>query len=747
MVHSVTGMGVRILGIRSLIAACVVGVLAVAPGQAFANHTRGVPEQVPAGLSATFTTAHFAIHYDPSTRPPEGSAMSISEYVVAGAADFEESYSKLVAGAGGIPNAGFLGPADDGDGLVDVYLAAPLGSPNFSGGMVHPDQLGRSHLQPSSFIFMSPDMGRRSFRTGAAHEFTHVLQKAYCFVCSDPLVESFANWAAAFAVPDASPRDNNFGADQSPPPWVPLDCINQSWEGIACGGGYWQWLFVDHQVERYSTPLPGALNDTASFVLAYYEEIVRHSGGSALSLLGDTIGLLSGGTSGVRAQYAAFARDIWDRTRWSSPAIGELHDEFGPPASFTIDRSSSGETRSSTSVDHLASRYVHVVNDSGFAPSGPDDRISLTVTRPPEVSDAGAYMRHDAPGAAWSDVALPAPEGGSWTLPADPAVLKELVLPLTNDTTATDDLPFSFGVEFLPGAPMPPANDEKPGALPVSVGETASTETVYAGGRAADEAPGCELSEFDDATRGVWYRFRNGGDGDVRFDASGSDFPAVVALFTSAGRFKDCGLGSVEIESYPGADYDVFVARQAGRSGGGSRALLSVQGPPTLVPRTILYGRPKAFTKRREIRLLFKADPLNAAFECSLDGEEFADCVSPLILPGLDNGRHTVTVRASNLGVRDASPAEVKFKVDRHRPDTRIKLPQEGSHNVRLKFGSTEKRSSFTCSLDGHRFTDCKSRWRPSGLSPGNHTIRVRARDRAGNVDATPAKARFSASG
>lgn len=83
---------------------------------------------------------------------------------------------------------------------------------------------------------------------------------------------------------------------------------------------------------------------------------------------------------------------------------------------------------------------------------------------------------------------------------------------------------------------------------------------------------------------------------------------------------------------------------------------------------------------------------------------------------------------------------------DRTPPRTEmLGQPKRVSHSrsVRFVFASNERRSRFQCSLDGERFRTCKSPQRYRGLQPGPHVFRVRAIDRAGNVDPTPVKRRF----
>jgi hypothetical protein len=61
------------------------------------------------------------------------------------------------------------------------------------------------------------------------------------------------------------------------------------------------------------------------------------------------------------------------------------------------------------------------------------------------------------------------------------------------------------------------------------------------------------------------------------------------------------------------------------------------------------------------------------------------------------------------------------------------------STEASFRFSSSEKGSSFDCSLDGAAFAPCSTPTRYTGLARGEHEFRVRAIDRAGNVDPTPA--------
>lgn len=60
-----------------------------------------------------------------------------------------------------------------------------------------------------------------------------------------------------------------------------------------------------------------------------------------------------------------------------------------------------------------------------------------------------------------------------------------------------------------------------------------------------------------------------------------------------------------------------------------------------------------------------------------------------------------------------------------------------------FRFKASEPRVRFVCAVDGRRPRRCASRWRPPRLDPGRHVVAVSARDRAGNLDRSPARQRF----
>jgi len=112
-------------------------------------------------------------------------------------------------------------------------------------------------------------------------------------------------------------------------------------------------------------------------------------------------------------------------------------------------------------------------------------------------------------------------------------------------------------------------------------------------------------------------------------------------------------------------------------------------------------------------------------------------------------GRDVFRYRASARGARGV-PAVVTVTVlkrgrliDRRPPNTRIRSGPSGttlSPTARFLFTSTERRSRFECKLDKQRWSRCRTPKTYTNLEGGRHTFSVRAVDRAGNVDLSPAR-------
>jgi hypothetical protein len=85
--------------------------------------------------------------------------------------------------------------------------------------------------------------------------------------------------------------------------------------------------------------------------------------------------------------------------------------------------------------------------------------------------------------------------------------------------------------------------------------------------------------------------------------------------------------------------------------------------------------------------------------------------------------------------------------VDNAPPETTLDSGISGhvtSTSASFSFSSPESGVTFECKLDAQAFSACSSPKEYTGLSDGTHNFSVRARDAAGNVDASPVSTQWS---
>jgi hypothetical protein len=144
----------------------------------------------------------------------------------------------------------------------------------------------------------------------------------------------------------------------------------------------------------------------------------------------------------------------------------------------------------------------------------------------------------------------------------------------------------------------------------------------------------------------------------------------------------------------------------------------------------------------------FSADEYGSTFECRLDDDGFAPCGSPLTTGPLPDGPHSFEARATNPdGVSDLTPAARGFTLDTVVPGTSLDSgpPALSSDSTpTFSFSSDDQTATFECRLDSAKYLPCGSPLPAGPLSDGLHSFQVRARDAAGNVDASPGEASFT---
>ena len=159
-------------------------------------------------------------------------------------------------------------------------------------------------------------------------------------------------------------------------------------------------------------------------------------------------------------------------------------------------------------------------------------------------------------------------------------------------------------------------------------------------------------------------------------------------------------------------------------------------------PETTLTAAPDKFSRIGVSTFRFTSDDPSATFECSIDGDTALACQSPYART-LGDGPHTFSVRAiDHAGNRDHTPAEHVWTIDTVPPDTTItSAPPAADNSAMVSFGfrSNEPSTTFECSLDGGAYAACASGATFGPIGDGAHSFAVRARDRASNVDSSPA--------
>jgi Bacterial Ig domain/RTX calcium-binding nonapeptide repeat (4 copies)/Calcineurin-like phosphoesterase len=185
----------------------------------------------------------------------------------------------------------------------------------------------------------------------------------------------------------------------------------------------------------------------------------------------------------------------------------------------------------------------------------------------------------------------------------------------------------------------------------------------------------------------------------------------------------------------------VIVARAVDAYGNAAVSQASVVIDNAL-PDTTFTRVPAPDWRLRTATFAFTSEP-GAAFECALDATAFAPCTSPVSLTNVKPGPHTFRVRARDAaGNLEPIPARHLWRVDQKAPATTILFSSTARGprgEATFFFGSSETRSTFTCSVDGGPWQPCSSPTTLAGVAAGRHSFRVRAADAAGNVDWIPA--------
>jgi DNA-binding beta-propeller fold protein YncE len=186
---------------------------------------------------------------------------------------------------------------------------------------------------------------------------------------------------------------------------------------------------------------------------------------------------------------------------------------------------------------------------------------------------------------------------------------------------------------------------------------------------------------------------------------------------------------------------------------GGSVASFELDVAPACQPRSVSVPRnttvfvPLACTDANgdAVTLEVTAPPTNGALGIVDQQRKRVSYRPEINYKGRDVFQYRGTARGTrgNAAVVTLNVLARGRRIDRTPPNTRIRRgppKTTRSRTASFRFTSTERRSRFECKLDKRRWARCRSPKRYTGLKRGKHTFRVRATDRAGNTDLTPAK-------
>jgi hypothetical protein len=128
-----------------------------------------------------------------------------------------------------------------------------------------------------------------------------------------------------------------------------------------------------------------------------------------------------------------------------------------------------------------------------------------------------------------------------------------------------------------------------------------------------------------------------------------------------------------------------------------------------------------------------------ATFRCSVDGGSYVGCSSPLVLTGLADGHHGVSVKqvdtAGNVGTLTGTAS---WTVDTSVPAApAADEPQDTTTGTATEVAfTTTPGMTAECSLDGAAWEACASPATVAGLAAGRHEMRVRMVNSAGTAGA-----------
>jgi len=161
-------------------------------------------------------------------------------------------------------------------------------------------------------------------------------------------------------------------------------------------------------------------------------------------------------------------------------------------------------------------------------------------------------------------------------------------------------------------------------------------------------------------------------------------------------------------------------------------------------PAARVTAAPPPQTARTDATLAFTATKTASTFTCQLDGRARQACAGSASYAGLAEGDHSVSIQATDrYGIVNAAPLTVSWRVDLTAPETLLLAARPAAGTAGTASFVSETAAGFECRVETGPWATCTS---PLS-APAGATVVVRARDGAGNADATPATVRLAPTG
>ena len=159
-------------------------------------------------------------------------------------------------------------------------------------------------------------------------------------------------------------------------------------------------------------------------------------------------------------------------------------------------------------------------------------------------------------------------------------------------------------------------------------------------------------------------------------------------------------------------------------------------------PQVVLESLPDPHSNRRDATITYRASDQGSAVKsvaCALDGNPVACSKSSLMLTNLAEGRHRISVVATDEAGNTSDPANYEWTIDLTAPVVKIVNGPSGylaRTAASVEFSGSDAGSGiggFECKLDAGNFLPCNSPVDFANLRSGSHAISVVAIDRARN--------------